>query len=147
MTARAVKEWVGRRPESMPGKLVLLRLYARQNGICACGCGRVMNLNRDRVDCDHRIPLKDGGENRESNLQLMLHEHHVIKTSGENVARAEANNHQAKAFVRRKTKWGSRGFAKGPPQKTATTRPEKWFGWSDKHIGEFEDSAEAKGQT
>jgi hypothetical protein len=140
VTARAVKEWVGRRPESMPGKLVLLRLYARQNGICACGCGRVMNLNRDRVDCDHRTPLKDGGENRESNLQLMLREHHVIKTSAENIARAEANSHQAKAFVRPATKWASRGFAKANPRHSATSPHHK-------HIGEFEDSAEAKGQT
>lgn len=121
MTARAVAEWIGRTPESMPGKLVLLRLYARQNGLCACGCGRVMKFDRDRIDCDHRIPLKDGGENVESNLQLMLHEHHVTKTVDENIVRAKASRHQAKAFTSLRTpKMQGQGFRKRPPQNSAT---------------------------
>lgn len=121
MTARAVKEWIGRTPESMPGKLVKLRIYARQNGLCACGCGRVMNLNRDKIDCDHKIALKDGGENRESNLQLMLHEHHVAKSSLEATARADANSHQAKAFARPPSKWQGRKFPPARPQRRATS--------------------------
>ena len=98
MTARAVPEWRGKRPESMPGQLVLLRLYAKQNGLCACGCGRVMSFERDVIDCDHIVPLIDGGENVESNLQLLLQEHHRTKTRSENIARGEARRHQAKAF-------------------------------------------------
>jgi hypothetical protein len=39
-----------------------------------------------------------------------------------------------------KSKWGSRGFPKAAPQLSASTPHHK-------HIGEFEDSAEAKGQT
>lgn len=95
---RAVGEWIGRNDDAMPGQLVLLRLYARQNGLCACGCGRVMNFERDVIDCDHIVPLIDGGENRESNLQLMLQEHHRTKTKGENIARGEERRHKAKAF-------------------------------------------------
>ncbi len=121
MNARAVKEWVGRRPESMPGTLVLLRLYAKQNGLCACGCTRVMSFERDQIDCDHVQPLKDGGENREANLQLLLHEHHQIKTSAENVARGAANRHQAKAFTRPKPSFQSRGFPPAKPRHTATS--------------------------
>ena len=104
MTPRDVAEWIGKRPESMPGILVLLRLYARQNGICACPdqCGRVMDFERDRIDCDHIVALRDGGENREANLQLMLHEHHQIKTTAENIARGAENRHKAKAFNRPK---------------------------------------------
>lgn len=98
MTARSVPEWIGRRPESMPGQLVLLRLYAKQNGLCACGCGRVMSFERDVIDCDHIVPLIDGGENIESNLQLMLQEHHRTKTSGEATARSAERQHKAKAF-------------------------------------------------
>lgn len=122
MTPRPVKEWIGRTPESMPGKLVLLRIYARQNGKCSCGCGRVMNLNRDKIDREHTIPLIDGGENRESNLTLMLHEHHVPKSAEEATQRAEARQHQAKAFTRPRTKWQSRGFARSAPQHSATRR-------------------------
>lgn len=124
---RSVPEWIGKRPESMPGKLVLLRLYTRQNGLCACGCNRVMNLNRDKIDREHTIPLIDGGENRESNLTLMLHEHHVPKTSAEASQRAEARQHQAKAFTRPPSKWQSAGFAKAPPQRRATTPPKPKF--------------------
>jgi 5-methylcytosine-specific restriction endonuclease McrA len=98
VTARERPEWIGARPETMPPRSVFLRLYAKQNGLCACGCGMVMNLNRDRIARDHRIPLRDGGENRESNLQLMLEAHHLTKTAGENVARAEENKWKAKAF-------------------------------------------------
>lgn len=130
MTARAVPEWIGKRPESMPGQLVLLRLYAKQNGLCACGCGRVMNFERDVIDCDHKVPLIDGGENRETNLQLMLHEHHQVKTSGENIARGEERRHKSKAFsALRKSKMSGPGFHKAPPQRKASKPiPEKFPG-------------------
>jgi 5-methylcytosine-specific restriction endonuclease McrA len=126
MTPRPVKEWIGKRPESMPGKLVMLRLYAKQNGLCACGCGMVMNLNRDQVDCDHKLALIDGGENRETNLQLLLRQHHRAKTSVENSQRAQARRHQAKAFAKPKGSMRGAGFRKGVPQRTATRKIEKW---------------------
>lgn len=65
---------------------------------------------RDRIVRDHIKPLRDGGENRESNLQLMLEEHHLLKTAGENSARAEANSWQARAFPELRERKG-RGFA------------------------------------
>jgi 5-methylcytosine-specific restriction protein A len=98
VTPRAVKPWVGRRPESMPGQIVLLRLYAKQDGKCACGCGMVMNLERDEIDVDHRVALIDGGENAELNLQLLLREHHRTKTKAEATARSHERQHKAKAF-------------------------------------------------
>lgn len=126
---RSVKEWIGRNDDSMPSTHVKLRLYARQNGLCACGCGRVMNLNRDRIDCDHILALRDGGENRETNLQLLLAEHHQAKTRGENVARGVERQHKAKAFTRPKTKWQSRGFARAEPQLTASKPHNKPIGY------------------
>lgn len=105
----------------MPGLLVRLRIYARQNGLCACGCTRAMNFERDEIDCDHIVPLIDGGENRESNLQLMLAEHHVEKTKVENSQRSESRRHKAKAFTRPAAKSRGRGFAKADPQRKATT--------------------------
>jgi 5-methylcytosine-specific restriction protein A len=98
VTPRAVKPWVGRRPESMPGQIVLLRLYSKQDGKCACGCGMVMNLERDEIDVDHRVALIDGGENAELNLQLLLREHHRTKTKAEATARSYERQHKAKAF-------------------------------------------------
>lgn len=107
-----IKEWVGRTDESMPSIHVLLRLYANQNGICACGCGRVMNFERDQIDCDHKVPLRDGGENVEGNLQLLLQEHHKVKTVAENIARGAERQHKAKAFksARPKHSWPKRPF-------------------------------------
>lgn len=130
MTARAVPEWIGKRPESMPGQIVLLRLYAKQNGLCACGCGRVMNFERDVIDCDHKVALIDDGENRESNLQLMLQEHHRGKTRDENIARGEERRHKAKAFASlRKPKLTGPGFRKAAPQRRASKPiPEKFEG-------------------
>jgi 5-methylcytosine-specific restriction protein A len=98
MTPRAVPEWRGRRPESMPGQIVLLRLYSKQDGKCACGCGMVMNLERDEIDCDHKVALIDGGANVEQNLQLLLRDHHKRKTVAEAIARGRERRHKAKAF-------------------------------------------------
>jgi len=127
MPRDVAKEWIGRRPESMPGKLVLLRLYSRQNGLCACGCGRMMNFDRDKIDCDHIVPLIDGGENRESNLQLLLNEHHKPKTSAEATARAAERSHKAKAFTAlRGPKMRGAGFRKSDPQRSATRKIAKW---------------------
>ena len=101
MTPRARPEWIGRTPESMPSIHVLLRLYTKQNGLCACGCGRVMSFDRDQIDCDHIVPLRDGGENVEGNLQLLLAKHHKDKTRAENIARGKERQHKAKAFKHR----------------------------------------------
>lgn len=101
--------------------LVLLRLYTKQNGICACGCTKVMNLNRDKIDCDHKIPLIDGGENRETNLQLMFAACHKAKTSAESSQRSEARQHQAKAFARPPSKMRGPGFPKAKPQLSASS--------------------------
>lgn len=106
MTARSVPEWIGKTPESMPGVHATLRLYAKQDGKCACGCGMVMNLERDKIDCDHITPLRDGGENRERNLQLLLRDHHKAKTKAENIARGKERQHKAKAFTHLRKRGG-----------------------------------------
>ncbi len=96
--SRSVPEWVGKKPESMPTTKVKLRVLEAQDGKCACGCGMTINLDFDQADVDHKTPLKDGGENRESNLQVLLRNHHRAKTKVENSDRAAAERHKAKAF-------------------------------------------------
>lgn len=120
--ARSVPEWVGRSDDSMPGVHVHLRLYDKQNGLCACGCGITMNLERDAIDCDHIVPLRDEGKNVESNLQLMLRDHHKGKTRAENIARGKERQHKAKAFtaLRKPSSFPSRGFEPRPKQRSAT---------------------------
>jgi 5-methylcytosine-specific restriction protein A len=100
MTGRELhKEWVGKRPTSMPGAIVRLRICEAQDNKCACGCGHVFDYSVDQIDVDHKLALKDGGENRESNLQGLLRQHHVTKTNAEATARGVANRHKAKAFA------------------------------------------------
>lgn len=110
--SRAVPEWVGRRPESMPTVAVQLRVLDRQGGVCSCpdNCGIVINFDRDEVDCDHIVPLQDGGENRESNLQILLRRHHLKKTTAENVARGVARRHKAKSLTTTRKRKAATGF-------------------------------------
>lgn len=125
--ARAVPEWVGKTDDSMPTQAVLFRLYAKQNGLCACGCTRTMNFERDGIDCDHIVPLIDGGKNSESNLQLLLREHHREKSRAEQIARGKERRHKAKSFTRGGSKMHGRGFSKAPAQRKASKPIEPKF--------------------
>jgi len=86
LTGRAVDEWIGKTPDTQPPKAVKDRLFLRQNGRCAITGTKIRP--GDKTDVDHVTPLKDGGENRESNLQIVLVEAHREKTKRENKERA-----------------------------------------------------------
>lgn len=120
MTPRPVPEWIGRRPDSMPGKLVRDRLSRAQNDCCAC-CGLPFNAKR-KGQCDHKLALIDGGENRERNLQMICTECHKSKTAGEAAARRKSRDIRAgHLFVRPKSQWPSRGFPPANPKRNATS--------------------------
>ena len=87
LTGRTVPEWIGKTADSKPPKSVLDRLFLRQGGKCAIS-GRKIRPG-DSTHADHIKALKDGGENREGNLQLVLADAHRVKTSAENTARAK----------------------------------------------------------
>lgn len=148
MSRSVANYWVGRTDDAMPTDAVRRRIYARQGGLCACGCTRTMDLNiPNSIDCDHIKPLIDGGLNVEANLQLLLREHHAVKTAAEATQRAEARQHQAKAFTRPPSKWQSPGFKPAKPQHRATTKPapkypgDRTGAWSDFGATVFTDEA------
>lgn len=87
LVGRLVPEWVGKTADSKPPKSVLDRLFLRQNGRCALS-GRKIRPG-DTTHADHIVPLKDGGQNRETNLQLVMADAHREKTGVENSARAK----------------------------------------------------------
>lgn len=87
LTGRTVNEWVGKTADSKPPKSVIDRLFLRQGGRCAI-TGRKM-MPGETKHADHIVPLKDGGNNSESNLQLVLADAHREKTSQENRGRAK----------------------------------------------------------
>jgi 5-methylcytosine-specific restriction protein A len=114
LTGRKVAEWVGKTADTKPPKAVLDRLFLRQGGKCALS-GRKIRPG-DKTAADHTIPLKDGGANSESNLQLVLADAHREKTSAENTARAKEKRQRLKHFgqwPKTKRPLQSRGFPKG----------------------------------
>ena len=87
LTGRTTQEWIGRSPNSRPPKDVIDRLFLRQHGRCAI-TGRKIAA-KEPTHADHIVPLKDGGANRETNLQLVSVAAHREKTRAENSARAK----------------------------------------------------------
>lgn len=113
LTGRAVEEWRGATPDSTPPVKVVDRLFLRQMGRCAISGVKIMP--RDKTAVDHIVPLKDGGANRESNLQIILVSEHKKKTAREasdraKVARIRAKHHGY--FPKPKRPLKSRGFEK-----------------------------------
>lgn len=87
LTGRKVEEWIGKTPDSKAPKSVVDRLFLKQHGRCAI-TGRKFAA-KEAPHVDHIVPLKDGGSNRESNLQLVAADAHREKTVAENSARAK----------------------------------------------------------
>ena len=97
--ARSVPEWIGRNDDVMPPKRVFDRLYALQDGKDAIT--GIPFKPGDRIVRDHKTPLIDGGENRESNLQLITEKTHKLKTAREAMERAKTRSvqHAHRSYV------------------------------------------------
>lgn len=91
---RAVPEWFGKNDDQMPPRSVFDRLWVKQDGKDAIT--GVPFKPGDRIVRDHIIPLADGGENRESNLQLILEATSIKKTSQEATERARYRSIRSK---------------------------------------------------
>lgn len=114
MTARAIPDWRGRTPEAMPPKTVFDRIYARQGGKDAIT--GLPFTSKDRIVRDHIVPLIDGGENCESNLQLITEYQHKLKTAREAMTRGKERRVRAKA----------RGYVTGQPKRKLGSRDPSW---------------------
>ena len=72
-------------------------------------------MQADKRAVDHKKRLKDGGENRESNLQVILADKHVEKTAEENTLGAKVTRIRLKhnnLWPEPKRPIRSRGFPK-----------------------------------
>lgn len=111
MTARKIKEWIGKTPDTQPPPRVRLRVFNKYNGICYLS-GR--KIRPGMVwELDHIQRLKDGGENCESNLAPALKEYHAVKTAGENKQQAKEDRIRKKhlgIWESKYPKMQSRGF-------------------------------------
>jgi 5-methylcytosine-specific restriction endonuclease McrA len=78
--SRTVDEWIGKTDDTTAPLRVKARIVARQNGICACGCGTKLGIG-ERIEFDHTTPLILGGANSESNLRALRAMCHKVKTA------------------------------------------------------------------
>jgi len=105
MTGRKIPEWIGKTDDSMPPPLVRLRIFERYGGVCQLSTRKIEV--GDEWHLDHKKPLWDGGENRESNLWPVLGPPHREKTALEASQRAEGRHHRAKQAGIKTKKWRS----------------------------------------
>ena len=113
LTGRSVPEWIGGSPDSNPPKSVYDRIWLRQHGRDAITGARI--APGDKTALDHIVPLKDGGQNRETNLQIITAETHAAKTAGEATERAKERRIRLKhagLWPKSKRPMKSRGFQK-----------------------------------
>jgi hypothetical protein len=89
MTGRELHdEWIGKTPRSRPTWACIERLLEKQGHRCAGPCHQKIGPGNG-FDADHIVELKDGGENRESNLQLLCRKVcHKTKSRVRAIARA-----------------------------------------------------------
>lgn len=66
---RSVKEWQGRTDDTPVPDRVRLRVFDAKEQRCH-SCGRKINGATESWTCEHLISIINGGENRESNLDL-----------------------------------------------------------------------------
>jgi len=74
---RSVPEWIGKNDDSPIPARVRVRRFDHYRGHCAC-CGTRIGGSL-RPCFDHIIAIANGGENRESNIQLLCHVCHGDK--------------------------------------------------------------------
>lgn len=103
MTGRSVAEWIGRTPDSKVPPHVRVRIFDAHDGRCHI-TGRKIRAG-EAWELEHRKALRDGGENRESNLAPALVEPHKGKTRAERKRGAKADHARQKHLLERKTKW------------------------------------------
>lgn len=75
---RAVKEWIGKTPDTKAPPRVLRRIFEREGGVCHISGRKI--APGELWQADHKIALINGGENKESNLFPALIEPHKEKT-------------------------------------------------------------------
>ena len=69
-------------------------VLARQDYICACGCGEQIVVGDHHFD--HEIPLWLDGPDTLENLRALKRKHHLVKTRHETSVRAKNNRVRAK---------------------------------------------------
>lgn len=117
--SRALPEWIGKTDDSKVPDRVRIRIFDREGGRCWISGRKIMP--GDAWDLDHKVALINGGEHRESNLFPALRDKHRAKTAEDVAEKAETYRVRSKHVLPKgPSRLQSRGFAKSPPQHTAS---------------------------
>lgn len=108
--SRSTEEWIGKTDDTPIPPRVKLRVFTAAKGICWISGRKITPA--DQWDCDHKIALINGGENRESNLAPALRDKHREKTALDVKAKSKTARIQMRqaGIERKKVKIQSPGF-------------------------------------
>jgi 5-methylcytosine-specific restriction endonuclease McrA len=124
--SRAVKEWIGKTPDSKIPPRVRLRVFEAHGGMCHRAKRKIMAGEPWAID--HVVALINGGENRESNLAPILIDKHKEKTADDVAEKAKVAR-KAKANLGLKPAPAkpiqSAGFAPKPAKPSTARQPDK----------------------
>jgi 5-methylcytosine-specific restriction protein A len=117
--ARSVKEWIGASDDTKVPPRVRARVFAKHNGICHLSKTKI--LPGMAWECDHIIPIIQGGQNRETNLAPALKDKHDEKSAGERSEKKVVARKRAKHLGIKQPAGNikSPGFTKPEPQAKA----------------------------
>lgn len=127
---KKLKEWIGKNDDSMPTAPIRQRILERWGSLCHL-CGGA--ITKPGWHADHVKPLKDGGENRESNLKPAHEPCHRKETARQAIERAPVERKKQKhsGAARPKGDIKSAGFAKAEkptkPAGKASLPPRRLF--------------------
>jgi 5-methylcytosine-specific restriction enzyme A len=93
--ARSVPEWIATSDDSAIPVRVGLRIFERAAGRCT-ECTRKVGRGFERFAYDHIIALVNGGEHRESNLQVLCAGCHTDKTRADVAEKSKVARIRAK---------------------------------------------------
>jgi hypothetical protein len=116
--SRALEEWVGKTDDTAIPPRVKVRVFAKHHGHCPICTLKIVGKLTPAFD--HIAALINGGENRESNIQLLCSECHKTKTRSDVREKSQFYQKTAKRLnVRKKRTIPGRKF-------DGTPIPSRW---------------------
>jgi 5-methylcytosine-specific restriction protein A len=91
---RSVLEWIGKTDDHMPPPSIRARIFDRCEGVCHISKRKLQPC--DEWHLDHIKSIRNGGENRETNLAPAYGPAHREKTAKENSDGAKADRMRVK---------------------------------------------------
>jgi hypothetical protein len=144
---RKVKEWIGKTPDTQVPEVVQLRILLAHDRK-DWRTGQDIRPG-DTWQCDHKIAICNGGENRESNLGPILVESHKEKTAEDREEKRKTDAMARAAFGINKSKRPMKGGQATPDRERSHSAAATDSEWAHgdrapiRHDGGFEVSASA----